>query len=336
GKLIDKNIGEGFDSDSQSPKQSDSEEASKPRKQGRPRKNPLPTKPETAPVRPVTSRRAKTKVVYEEDDEDEEEEEDQEDPQPAPKQQKQQKVAARSKQQPAKTGVRQTKMEDFSPKGRGGGGKALNGASSTVAATTAKTSAQKGAGRGQSSQAAVVKRFGTSPTAVSPNRSRMLGAESDDSMSSSKGGDDRPSPAVVRRLKPPMLRENIVFLKLRTRMTRPSPTKSAGSRKRSPPSSPSSASASPSHYKKAKLGSSESGSERSWSPPSLPAKRGPVSRPEPLKSNIRNVRRVVSNGTSDGEDAPETSQSVSMSPEHSQEKDEETLNVKRKTRVRRK
>ncbi|KAK3738251.1 hypothetical protein RRG08_039662 [Elysia crispata] len=337
GKMSEKNIGEGFDSDSQSPKHSDSEEAPKPRKQGRPRKNAAPSKPEAAPVRPVTSRRAKAKVVYEEEDEDEEEEEEeeqeQEEPQPAPRQQKQQKMAARSKQQLGKIGVKQTKMDDFSPKGRGsGGGKTLNGASSTrqMAAVT-KTSSQKGAGRGLASHTAVVKRFVTSPPAVSPSRSRMLGAESDDSMSSSKGGDDRPSPAVVRRLKPPMLRENM--------MTRPSPTKSAGSRKRSPPSSPSSASTSPSHIKKARLASSESGSERSWSPPSQPAKRGPISRPEPLKSNIRNVRRVVSNGTSDGEDAPETSESASMSmtpsTAHSQE-DDETLNVKRKARVRRK
>ena len=210
-----KNIGEGFDSDSQSPKHSDSEEAPKPRKQGRPRKNAAPSKPEAAPVRPVTSRRAKAKVVYEEEDEDEEEEEEeeqeQEEPQPAPRQQKQQKMAARSKQQLGKIGVKQTKMDDFSPKGRGsGGGKTLNGASSTrqMAAVT-KTSSQKGAGRGLASHTAVVKRFVTSPPAVSPSRSRMLGAESDDSMSSSKGGDDRPSPAVVRRLKPPMLRENM-------------------------------------------------------------------------------------------------------------------------------
>ena len=208
-----KNVGEGFDSDSQSPKQSDSEEAPKPRKVGRPRKN-APSKPEAVSSRAATSRRAKAKVVYEEEDDDDEEEgeeeqeEEEEEQQPPPKQQKQQKQTSRSKPQPAKAGVRQTKMEDFSPKGRGGGGKTLNGGS-TKGAVTGKSAAQKGSGRGSSSQTAVVKRFVASPPAVSPNRSRTMGAESDDSMSSSKGGDDRPSPAVVRRLKPPMLRENM-------------------------------------------------------------------------------------------------------------------------------
>lgn len=329
-KKISKNIGEGFDSDSQSPKQSDSEEVPRPR--GRPRKYPLPAaKPEAAPARPTTSRKAKGKVVYEEDDDDDEEEEEEEEGVEAavPKQKQTKPSPGRPKLQAS--GVKQTKIDDFSSKGRG---KALNGGSTNkqLAAVT-KTMSPRGRGRGAASPGAVVKRLVTSPPAVSPGRSRMLGAESDDSMSSSKGGDDRPSPAVVRRLKPPMLRENM--------MTRPSPTKSSVARKRSPPSSPSSISTSPSHNKKAKLTSSESGSERSRSPPSQPTKRGPMSRPEPIKSNLRIGRRsVVSNGTSDGEEAPESSQSpsqnTSLSTVHSQEEEEEGTNVKRKIRVRRK
>ncbi|GFO14485.1 hypothetical protein PoB_004099000 [Plakobranchus ocellatus] len=329
----EKNIAEGFDSDSQSPKQSDSEEAPKPRKQGRPRKNPLPpAKPAAVPTRPATSRRAKGKVVYQEEEEDDDEEEDMDQSeeqeekkdQPVKKPPKQQKPQARSKPQATKSSVKQTKIDDFSPKGRGAG-KTLNGASSakSLAVVNTKTAAKiASGGRGAASQGPAVKRFVTSPPAVSPNRSKIQGGESDDS---SKGGDDRRSPAVVRRLKPPMLRENM--------LTRPSPTKSPGFRKRSPPSSPSSASTSPSHVKKARLALSESGSERSRSPPA-PAKRGPVARPEPIKSNIRNTKRgVVSNGTSDGEDAPETSQSslsVSQSKASSaqSQEDDEGLSVR--------
>ncbi|BFZ14836.1 hypothetical protein BsWGS_17875 [Bradybaena similaris] len=313
-------IGEGFDSDSQSPKHSDSEESQKTDKQSRKRKN---VASKTALPRQTTSRRAKEDVSYEESDvksdvdkEDidmEEEEEEVEIPV---------KKQARAKSPPPKPGTKQTKIDDFNTsKGRTKGTvsakAAVNGASSKALSkgTVQSAKVRSVPGAKVRSHLTTVLKLTTPPP---PVKSKKRAADSDSPGLSSpeRKGDDRPSPAVVKRLKPPTLREDIA------RITR--------GFMRTP---------------------SESGSERSHSPPAQPAaiKRGPMVRPEPIRSNVRNVRKNrLTNGTSDGEETPETETSLSSSQSavHSkmvtvvtseqEEADDDDLNVKRKSRLRKK
>ncbi|XP_059168056.1 sister chromatid cohesion protein PDS5 homolog A-B-like isoform X2 [Physella acuta] len=308
-----RSVGEGFDSDSQSPKQSDTDEPAK-QKQSKAKKASA-----AAASRRGGARKSKEEVKYKEPDEEEAEEEE------SP-------PAKRAKSPPAKAGTKQTKMEDFAksrPRGR-----PPNSANKTPnAQTNAKATKRK-------LQSPILKVV-TSPT---PSKIRKRDAENNGS--AEKKGDDRPSPAVVRRLKPPTLRED--FRNPTHRSTRPSPVQVSG--KLSPPSSPASASPRQARISRIKQGvvrtSSDSGSERSCSPsaPPPPVKRGPIARPEPVKSNLRNVRRSrIANGTSDGEDTPETETSQSSSASlpkpasnvlSTQEDEDDGLNVKRKTRLR--
>ncbi|XP_012945070.1 sister chromatid cohesion protein PDS5 homolog A-B isoform X1 [Aplysia californica] len=333
-----KSIGEDFDSDSQSPRQSDTEDSSKPAKQGRGKKSqPAAKVASAAGTRPARARRVKKEVEYEEDDDEDDEEEMLESPPPKP-------VVM-------KPGTKQTKMDDF---GSGKGKANAKAAKAAVNGASAKANAKGKSSQPAPEAKAVVKRAASPATPhkalVTPPRTKKRAAESDDSASSDKKGDSYPSPAVVRRLKPPTLREDFSQRHSQPyprRSTRPSQD-AASAHKRSPPSSPSSAAASPSQAKRPRIArgvmsSSESGSERSRSPPAQPAptKRGPVARPEPLKSNVRNVRRGrLANGTSDGEDSleTETSQSSAASTKvlaRSQTEDEED-NITRKVRQRRK
>lgn len=322
----ERSIGEGFDSDSQSPKQSDTDE---------PVQKSKPTKPKKVPEVPKIpkkrGRKPKVRVEAEVKEEVDQEVE-----------------STSAKSQPVKARTKQTRMEDFTSSKHGpvAASTPLNGnANKGVQGAKVRVPGEKVASKKNQSPLLKVITPGVS-------RGRKREAESDDSMTSSKG-DDRPSPAVVRRLKPPTLREDL-SRNPSHRSTRPSPAQIPVSRKRSPPSSPST-SASPSQAKIARLSRSaigtpsDSGSERSCSPTAQPSpvKRVPISRPEPIKSNMRNVRRTrVANGTSDGEDTPETesSQSSALStavsktnvPVTEDEDNEDGLNVKRKTRMRRK
>ncbi|KAH9494579.1 Sister chromatid cohesion protein PDS5 B [Bulinus truncatus] len=294
-------VGEGFDSDSQSSKLSETEEPVKAKQ--------TKSKSASAAAVKVPGKRGRPRKIKDDAPKQEEQRtEDEESPQPA----KKSKLAA------MKAGTKQTKIEDFTAaKGK---------------AATSSTSSLNGSSPG-----------------TRPARGRKRHSEANELGASAKG-DDRPSPAVVKRLKPPTLREDF-SRNPSLRSTRPSPAPIQSSRKRSPPSSPSTGS-SPPQPKIARVSrgsfrnSSDSGSERSCSPSAIttPVKRGPVARPEPIKVNVRNTKSRITNGTSDGEDAPETecSQSSSnLTPAKAEsnassviEEEEDTLNVKRKTRMR--
>lgn len=201
-----RSIGEGFDMDSQSPKQSDTEEPKKPDKQTKGKKS-TASKPAPAAAR-RTARRVKEQVNYEEEEEEEDEEYEEEETEEEEKEPPAKvKKTVRSKSPPAKAGTKQTKLDDFSiSKGKGAGkasGKAeVNGASNK---TGLKTSAQTS--KSWASSTSVLKVV----TPPAPSRPRKRGTESENSALSSPDGktDDRPSPAVVKRLKPPTLREDL-------------------------------------------------------------------------------------------------------------------------------
>jgi len=304
-----KSIGEDFD-------QSDDEEYKPVR--GRPKAN----KPGAKAAR---GRKIKKEVKVESEEAEEEELE-----------------AARTKSAPVKAGTKQTRIEDFSPTAR------KNNTPSSK--TNAKVNGAAAKGRSKKSAVpdptkAVVKRR-TSPNSnpkaagVTTPRGKKRPAgdsESEPPTPERKRREDKefpPSPAVVRRLKPPTLREDTSTRTIardslgsdkNSRSTRPSPDTVPSSPSPSPNTQPA----------KRQRNSKSTDSDV----PS--AKRGPMSRPEPLKSNVRNGRRGrIANGeTSDGEETQETETSQS-SPQsrvaaRSQSENEEE-NVTRKVRQRRK
>ncbi|XP_055894308.1 sister chromatid cohesion protein PDS5 homolog A-B-like isoform X1 [Biomphalaria glabrata] len=323
-------VGEGFDSDSQSSKVSETDEPVK-AKLVKPKMSAAVKVPVTVKV---PGKRGRPKKIRDDDPPPKE-------PKPELKGSESPPAAKKAKPSAVKAGTKQTKIEDFA----GGKGKNSQNGNTPVHKAKAQTPSNKDVKKKAQLPASPLLKVVTPPA---PGRGRKRKSEQESVGSGKK--DDRPSPAVVKRLKPPTLREDF-SRNPSLRSTRPSPVHIQSGRKRSPPSSPTAtgSSLSPSKISKVSRGvlrtSSDSGSERSCSPSALtpPAKRGPMTRPEPIQLNVRNTKSRVANGTSDGEDTPETevSQSSSVTPNKPAsnassllDEEEDTLNVKRKTRTR--
>uniref|UniRef100_A0A2C9KAK3 Sister chromatid cohesion protein PDS5 homolog B n=1 Tax=Biomphalaria glabrata TaxID=6526 RepID=A0A2C9KAK3_BIOGL len=283
-------VGEGFDSDSQSSKVSETDEPVK-AKLVKPKMSAAVKVPVTVKV---PGKRGRPKKIRDDDPPPKE-------PKPELKGSESPPAAKKAKPSAVKAGTKQTKIEDFA----GGKGKTSQNGNTPVHKAKAQTPSNKDVKKKAQLPASPLLKVVTPPA---PGRGRKRKSEQESAGSGKK--DDRPSPAVVKRLKPPTLREDLSKVSRGVLRT-----------------------------------SSDSGSERSCSPSALtpPAKRGPMTRPEPIQLNVRNTKSRVANGTSDGEDTPETevSQSSSVTPNKPAsnassllDEEEDTLNVKRKTRTR--
>lgn len=109
-------------------------------------------------------------------------------------------AAKKAKPSAVKAGTKQTKIEDFA----GGKGKTSQNGNTPVHKAKAQTPSNKDVKKKAQLPASPLLKVVTPPA---PGRGRKRKSEQESAGSGKK--DDRPSPAVVKRLKPPTLREDL-------------------------------------------------------------------------------------------------------------------------------
>jgi len=207
-----------------------------------------------------------------------------------------------------KAGTKQTKIDDFNSNKQ----KKTEKLKVAINGTKAKNKPAKTSKNDASTKAVVPKTKKNSISPSTPGKRKSFEHESPE-RKKSKGQVDSDSPAVVRRLKPPTLREDITQRPLhfgnpkRGEITEESKRPGAAEpQTKSPSSSPSSTQSSQPPAKKARISKTTTHSD-DGSESSTPIKKGPISKPKPLKSsNVSNGRRGrPSNGSSQQSDNEE-------------------------------